>query len=880
MAAPLIELKSYQEKALDALESYLANAASDNPNDAFYKATRRAYVPVPALPDLPYVCLRVPTGGGKTLMAAHAVGRAADAYLKHDRPAVLWLVPSNAILDQTLAALRNREHAYRDALARRFGEAVSVMDIEEALYVSRADLDGTACVIVATIQSFRVEDTEGRKVYDQNGNLQDHFSGRDAREFEGLDMDGDGKPVPSLANALRMHRPMVIVDEAHNARTALSFDTLARLRPSLIVEFTATPVTDHTPDKGVFASNVLTQVSAAELKAENMIKLPVVLRGREDWKAVVGDAIRWRDQIEDIAKAERSVTKEYIRPIMLLQAQRQIKDKETVTPPVLKQVLIDDFRIPEEQIKIATGSLWELGDIDLFDETCPVRYVITVQALREGWDCSFAYVLCSIAEQQSARAVEQLLGRVLRLPHAKRKVRQELNEAYAFAATLSFKDTANALVEGLVENGFEQFEARAAIREAEFEGFQDGGAAYKHDEKLPENENLEEVKQQIEAATSGRVTIDTGSRTISVQGAMSEQDRTTLALTLADKPDIDRIARRLYLKSRGARLAEREMAKTKPVFRVPLLAVKVGDLFEPFEKDHFLNEPWAMEDENSTPLVERFSAREQAAQEARIDVDQGALKLKFIDDIQLQLALMVGERNWTKAALVNWLDRRVPNRADILPLSSKLFIGKLLDRIEADKGLKLADAAQAKYRLSEAFNRFIAERKIERAQQAFRTCLEGLGPKAYEFRAASDIALVFDERNYAYRQPYRGRTVLDKHYFEIIGDLEGDGEEFDCALHIARLPQVETWVRNTDRQKGSFWLQTSSDKFYPDFVARLKDGRIVVVEYKGALNIEEDTREKEFVGKVWADASKDPRCIFVMCKDKDYQAIDRAIATH
>lgn len=151
MATPLIELKGYQKKALDALENYLASAASDNPNDAFYRATRRPYLPVPALPDLPYVCLRVPTGGGKTLMAAHAVGRAADAYLKHEHPTVLWLVPSNAILEQTLSALRDREHAYREALARRFGEAVSVMDITEALYVSRGDLEGTACIIVSTI---------------------------------------------------------------------------------------------------------------------------------------------------------------------------------------------------------------------------------------------------------------------------------------------------------------------------------------------------------------------------------------------------------------------------------------------------------------------------------------------------------------------------------------------------------------------------------------------------------------------------------------------------------------------------------------------------------------------------------------------------------
>jgi len=879
MATPLIELKCYQEKALGALEKYLASAAADNPNDAFYKATRRPYVPVPVLPDLPYVCIRVPTGGGKTLMAAHAVGRAADAFLKHEHPTVLWLVPSNAILEQTLAALQDREHPYRDALSRRFGEAVNVLDIKEALYVSRADLDGAACIVVATIQSFRVEETDGRKVYEQNGSLQDHFSGRDEREFAGLDKGEDGRPIPSLANALRMHRPLVIVDEAHNARTPLSFDTLARLAPSLIVEFTATPVTEHKPEKGVFASNVLTHVSAAELKAESMIKLPIVLRGREDWKAVVGDAVRWRDQLEDIAKAERVATKEYIRPVMLLQAQRQIKDKEAVIPAILKKILIEDFRIPEEQIKIATGSLWELAGLNLFQEACPVRYIITVQALREGWDCSFAYVLCSIAEQQSPRAVEQLLGRVLRLPQAKRKVRQELNEAYAFAATLSFRDTANTLVEGLVENGFERFEAQAAIRDSEFSGFEEGGSAYRHEEALPEIEDLCKVKLQVEAATGGRVTINAEARKIAVQGAMSEQDCTALALTFADNPDVGRVTRRLYLKSRGARLARQASATTKRPFRVPLLTVRSGDLFEPFERDHFLNEPWAMEDEDSTPLIERFSVQEQIAQEARVDVEQGKMKLNFIADVQLQLALLGGERNWTKAALVNWLDRRIPNRADILPLSSKLFVGHLLDRLEGDKGLKLSDAAQTKYRLSDALNRFIADRKVLRAQQAFNTFLDGFAPKAREFRTSSDITMVFEEQNYAYRQPYRGRTVLDHHFFEIIGDLDSEGEEFNCALHIAQLSNLDTWVRNTVGQTGSFWLQTSTDKFYPDFVARLKDDRILVVEYKGALNKEEDTREKEFIGNVWADASKSPKCLFVMCKDKDYQAINRAIGS-
>src|SRR5690606_15423605 len=151
-----------------------------------------------------------------------------------------WLVPSNAILSQTLAALKDRGHPYRQALEAAVG-SVAVMDVGEALYLSRSTLDTATVVIVATIQSFRVEDTTGRKVYEDNGALMDLFSGVPEEVAAGLERFENEVPKRSLANLLRLRRPVVIVDEAHNARTGLSFETLARLRPSCIIEFTATP---------------------------------------------------------------------------------------------------------------------------------------------------------------------------------------------------------------------------------------------------------------------------------------------------------------------------------------------------------------------------------------------------------------------------------------------------------------------------------------------------------------------------------------------------------------------------------------------------------------------------------------------------------------
>ena len=439
MASPLFSLKTYQTQTLSALRRFLEKTVELNDADtAFYALTKRPFVPVPSLPGLPYVCLRIPTGGGKTILAAHSVAVAADSFLRTDAPVVLWLVPSQTIRDQTLKTLQDRAHPNRRALADRFGENIRVMTVADALYARRADYDGGAVVIVATIQAFRIEETEGRKVYDANGELMDHFTGLAGGLRNTLDAGPSGDPVPSLANVLRLRRPMVIVDEAHNARSALSFDTLARLNPSLIIEFTATPVTpeEHKPEQGIYASNVLHQVSAAELKAAEMIKLPVILRGRADPNETISDAIAWLDELTETAKAEEQATGEFIRPVMLLQSEAKSKDRDTLHAEAVKALLLNDFRVPDAHVVIATGESKGLDGVDLFDRDCPVRFIITQQALKEGWDCSFAYVLCSVAEQKSPRAVEQLLGRVLRLELTD-SLREQLGQTYSPTADSS-----------------------------------------------------------------------------------------------------------------------------------------------------------------------------------------------------------------------------------------------------------------------------------------------------------------------------------------------------------------------------------------------------------------------------------------------------------
>ncbi|MBK6599294.1 MAG: DEAD/DEAH box helicase family protein [Proteobacteria bacterium] len=289
------------------------------------------------MPGVPNVCLRLPTGGGKTLLAAHTVAVAGRHFLERDYPVVLWMVPTNTIRVQTAEALKKPGHPYRAALDDAFDGRVSVFDASEIAQIRPQDLTERVTVIVITIQSLRTTNTDGRKAYAHSENFEPHFAHIPA-DTAGLERAENGGIKFSFVNLMAFHRPLVIVDEAHKAGTALSFDTLAALRPACIVEFTATPNTD--PRSG---SNVLYRASAAQVKAAQMIKLPIVLTEHPDWRAAVHDAIETRARLAETAKADPR----YIRPLTLFQAQ----DKgQEVTVEVLKQFLIENENIPAEKI--------------------------------------------------------------------------------------------------------------------------------------------------------------------------------------------------------------------------------------------------------------------------------------------------------------------------------------------------------------------------------------------------------------------------------------------------------------------------------------------------------------------------------------------------
>ena len=866
----MLVLKDYQQRALEDLVKYFRECARSRDADiSFYKMTeetlgqRIPYNPVKELPGLPYVCLRMPTGGGKTLVACYAVQAASRDLLHTDAALVLWLVPSNAILDQTVNALKDRQHPYRQALDSTVG-TVNVFTVEEALYVKRSDLDSAATIIVSTIQSFRVEDTVGRRVYRDNGSLMDHFEGLPPDALDELEKGEGGYLLHSLANVLCLRRPIVIVDEAHNARTPLSFDTLARFAPSCIIEFTATPARENN------ASNVLHTVSAAELKAEAMIKMPIRLETRSDWKELLSDAVACRAALEKEAQGERRATGEYIRPIMLLQAESRLKGQERVTVEAVKECLLKDNRIPEEQIAIATGEQKELADVDVLSPECPIRYVITVQALREGWDCPFAYVLCSVSEVRSNVCVEQILGRIMRLPRARMKRRDALNVAYAFSASQHFADAASALTDALVQNGFERQEARDLIvHQPETQtGYLPGGAFVGAvTVEVPEEPNVDSLPDDIRRKT----VFNKEESKLTFQGVMTEPERDALKECFSSdraKECVDRA----YRISRGLPEEDHGTPSERGVrFSVPVLAVKQGDLFEPLEETHFLDHPWQLSKCDPMLTNEEYSGGPRIADQGEIYVTaEGKIRYRFVSSLHERMTLFVRDEGWTVAALVHWVDRNISHR-DINSTESGVFITATIQYLTDERGFTLSELVRGKYQLKAAMAAKIDDHRRTASKMAFQALLD---PNcATPVVVNTDVCFSYDPRQYPLGRAYRGAYEFKKHYYPEVGDLKAEGEEFECARFIDQLDKVAFWVRNLERRNESFWLPTSTDRFYPDFVTKLEDGRVLVVEYKGEhLWSNDDSTEKRNLGELWAERSGGS-CLFIMPKGKDFGAI-------
>ncbi|MDR0529363.1 MAG: DEAD/DEAH box helicase family protein [Zoogloeaceae bacterium] len=827
-------LKTYQQNTLDTLQRFFEVCRIAGAENAYNRITgdpeiavrlgklRGDYIKWDSIPNTPRICLKVPTGGGKTIIAAHAVKIVSDTWCEKENPVVLWFCPSDTVRRQTSEALKNPRHPYRIVLDEQFGGRVRIFDIDEKFNIRPADIENNACVIVSTIQAFRQDDTSKYNVYRHNEELEPHFTHISATE--GMETDDKGNLKFSFANLMHHHCPIVIVDEAHNVISGLSQEMQGRLNPSAIVELTATPQLNN---------NTLYNAYAAEVKEQEMIKLPIELREHLGWERAVDEAILKRAELEKDAAKET----EYLRPILLFQAQN--KNGE-INAETLKKYLLETANIPENEIAIATGAQKELDGVDIFSRDCPVKFIITVEALKEGWDCSFAYVLCSLANVQSNTAIEQLLGRVMRMPYAKTRKTAALNKAYAYVLSQKFGEAAEMLVDKLkTRGGFDENEAKSAVEQktSELGGLFGREEINKID--FPAPLAAEQIPPTIRTENNGRTIIFTPETT--------DHDVATLAAAVL--PDQAAEMQNKFANYKRMNLTPAPAAQGEK-FIAPKLMVAFG------EQDEFVFADPEIIFEAFDWNIAKFTEPKLEEKEFNITLQANGFVID-IDDERLifspfseQLSLPQAEvKTWTAANLIDWLDKTL--RQDDIPQPEMVsFLGQIVEFLTGARKMDLSALMLARYALSSKIKDKIKSAREKAREEAFQTSLF-----ARESRVMLDFdhGFVFRDGMYDGELFYQGNYRFQKHFLGAyrVPMLDG-GEETDCAKAIDFLPQVQYWLRNVARHKNSFWLPTSTDRFYPDFVALLNDGRILVVEYKGAHLIDSrDTKEKRLIGELW-----------------------------
>ena len=421
---------------------------------------------------LPAFCLKIPTGGGKTLLATKVIDLVNTHYRRRQTGLVLWIVPTTQIYNQTLKALKDRDHPYRQQLD--VASAGHTLVLEKASKFSPQEIRECLCVLMLMLPSANRVTKEQLRMFRDSGSFDRFFPGEDdltghkqllerIPNLDTFDQQGGvwGRHAKtSLGNTLRLLQPLIILDEGHKAYSRNAKKTLEGFNPCMIVELSATP------PRG---ANVLVDIKGVELNEEEMIKLDLRIKNlaSASWQDTLLASIDHRKHLEEQARLHEANTGVYIRPICVIQVERTGREQRKpglVHAEDAREYLLRHPDISREQIAIKTSQRDELKEVDevggLLARDCPIRFIITKQALQEGWDCPFAYVLAILTNPGSRTALTQLVGRILRQPYAHKTRVPWLDESYVFCFQRRGAELLNEVRKGFGLEGLKGLEGR------------------------------------------------------------------------------------------------------------------------------------------------------------------------------------------------------------------------------------------------------------------------------------------------------------------------------------------------------------------------------------------------------------------------------------
>lgn len=861
-----MELKDFQKRVLEDIQRYQELVNTTGKVDTAFTQFWENHPQYPLRPNndsvikpyqfslpasTPHVCIKVPTGGGKTYIASAAISTIYSSLTESAPKMVVWLVPSITILDQTLRNLRNPNHPYRQRISTDFGGKVKVLDKQEALM--GADFNFTSvqdnlCILVMSYDSFRAQDKEGRKVYQQNGNLQS-FAPILSRED---DLEGNYRLATILGN---LH-PLVIVDESHNAESELSIEMLESLSPCFVLDLTATPRSK---------SNIISFVDALELKRENMVKLPIVVYNHETKTDVINSALELQRRLEHAAKRADG---RYIRPIVLFQAQPKTDDDNT-TFEKLKNILID-LGIPEEQIKIKTADINEIKDMDLMSETCPVRYIITVNALKEGWDCPFAYILASLADKNSAVDVEQIVGRVLRQPYVHKNANSLLNMSYVLTASSKFLDTLDNIVKGLNKAGFSERDYTLAEKEKPTQQADDDlpvltltgdssttTPSASNENTFEEDINIEEINYKpTDINSAGEEDAPSSPISLIEKRAIDENkkfEENIINNTNSYPPEIDK-----QVKS----------STIKTIFKQSAESILLPQFFnknEDHQLDMFIDEE---QDElfHYKQLLKNFKLGEADTNIVNFNSVESTMYSIDLEENSSTTPCYTKVNDNDKRVILDYLTNSTSKEQRISKATS--IVKKRMGKFEAipDKELDAYLKRIFQYFDEERFADFSSA--PDAYARTIKKAIEKLAKEhcKKEFEKALDTDQIICRPNYkipnkiTISQPC---SAISKRLHE--NENIVNGFEKEVINDVANLGTVEFWFRNVE--KKHFYINGFINH-YPDFIVKMKSGKIVLVETKGDHL---DAKDKIDLGNLWKSKAGNDFRYFMVYDDRNVE---------
>jgi len=861
-----MELKDYQTVVLTDLSKYLETLLECNghlPN-AFIKYWKDRGVLNQAyknnIKEVPHVCVKVPTAGGKTFIAVNALERIFSAFAEYNptRPKfVVWLVPSLTILEQTVKNLSNIDHPYRQRLNDLFNGRVQIYEKADVLQGAGFNADTVKeqlSVVVMSFDSLKATNKENRKAFQENGYLAS-FLNDDSEVVEPL----EGTDPSALINVMRTLKPIVVVDESHNAESTLSVDMLRNLNPSFIFDLTATPRDN---------SNIISYVDALRLKSQNMVKLPVIVANQRSQEDVIMAALNMRRQLEEFAKKSEEKGGGYIRPIVLFQAEPKNKD-DTTTFEKVREILLE-LNIPKEHIAIKTANINELKNVDLMSRDCQVRYIITVNALKEGWDCPFAYVLATLANKSSLVDVTQILGRVLRMPYTRKHSIELLNLSYVFTSSSHFQNTLSQVVEGLNKAGFSKRDYREfdlseieqeqtstpsptqdvlnlTAQTGEEKSAEIGDGQDLEIEKSKLNPDWEQqAVEQAAAATTGAQPASTGSDTTGVEAIKAQ------AVEQAQK--FEEQANSTSGESVPEELKkDMNEHKMKPIFedlakaiKLPQFFIKLpsdggffdsGDEWHKLAKENLLSS-FVLANLDATINFTAVESDVYAVDAEEIGKGESAPAFKAVKKAEKEKLNSIIKSQPLSGQLTSIVDRLfgLIGKNTFYPIEDndvKHYLKRIVEAMSSDLR---ADCLERDYAYVKLIKEKIQSLANEYAAKEFGNWLT---TQRIKLRPSFSLPATIS--------PSENAPAISKSLYVTEGSV--NNLESKVIRGVAELENIVWWHRNLERGKG--FLLNGFINHYPDFIALTQSKNIILVETKGDDRDNSDSKDKLKLGKIW-----------------------------